>query len=173
MELIVACDETGLIGDGRTMLWHIPEDLKRFKELTTNHIVVMGRKTYDSLPSSPLPNRINVVISRIIEPVIDISQNLYIANEPDARQILRDLTVKHPFKKIYIIGGGEIYDMFFYNCTKFHITIVSYHNKTNREGCSNGVRFRYLGELKKQIYESDVYVSRNKEFSYQYKTYVV
>jgi len=63
ISIIVAVAENGIIGDKNTLLWHISEDLRRFKALTTGHPVVMGRKTFESL-GRPLPNRRNVVISR-------------------------------------------------------------------------------------------------------------
>ena len=63
VSIIVAVAENGTIGDRNALLWHISEDLKRFKALTTGHPVIMGRKTYESL-GRPLPNRTNVVLSR-------------------------------------------------------------------------------------------------------------
>ena len=63
ISIIVAVVNNGVIGGGNTLLWHISEDLKRFKALTTGHPVVMGRKTFESL-GRPLPNRTNVVVTR-------------------------------------------------------------------------------------------------------------
>jgi hypothetical protein len=68
-ELIVAMNEEGVIGitdaSGRQKIpWHLPEDLQHFKEKTSGHIVVMGRKTFDSLPNGPLPNRLHIVLTR-------------------------------------------------------------------------------------------------------------
>lgn len=57
IKLIVAHDENRVIGNEGKIPWNIPEDLKNFKKLTTGHVVVMGRKTWDSLPKKPLPNR--------------------------------------------------------------------------------------------------------------------
>lgn len=173
MEIIVACDENGLIGDGQNMPWHVPEDMRLFRELTTNQIVVMGRKTYDSLPVRPLPNRINVVIRRIGEPVIDVSQNLYIANEPDARAILGRLRSEFPHKRICIIGGSQIYTMFFNECKKFHITLISGHIQSP----DMNVFFENFKELRENTneymltYQSDIYESRNKPYKYRYHIY--
>ena len=63
ISVIVAVAQNGIIGGDNALLWHISEDLKRFKQLTGGHAVVMGRKTFESL-GRPLPNRRNVVISR-------------------------------------------------------------------------------------------------------------
>jgi hypothetical protein len=63
MNLIVCFNQKNVIGAKNAIPWHLPSDLKRFKHLTQGHIVVMGRKTYESLPVKPLPNRINIVIT--------------------------------------------------------------------------------------------------------------
>ncbi|HMH64254.1 MAG TPA: dihydrofolate reductase, partial [Rhizomicrobium sp.] len=62
--LVVAIAQNGVIGKKGAIPWHISEDMKRFKALTIGHTVVMGRKTWDSLPRKPLPGRINVVVTR-------------------------------------------------------------------------------------------------------------
>ena len=62
--LVVAIAQNGVIGKDGLIPWHISEDMKRFKALTLGHTVVMGRKTWDSLPRKPLPGRINVVVTR-------------------------------------------------------------------------------------------------------------
>src|SRR3989338_7713715 len=65
ISIIAAVGENRELGKGGKLLWQIPEDMKRFKKLTTGHVVIMGRKTFESLPKKfrPLPNRINVVIT--------------------------------------------------------------------------------------------------------------
>jgi len=63
ISIIVAISKNYAIGKNNELLWHIPEDLKHFKELTTNKVVIMGQKTFESLPIKPLPNRINIVIT--------------------------------------------------------------------------------------------------------------
>lgn len=173
MELIVACDPSGVIGDGNTLLWHVPEDSKHFREITSHHIVVMGRKTYDSLPICPLPNRINVVVSRVSEPIVDEHTNLYIANYHDVRRILHTLSTKHPEKCIFIIGGSDIYDLFFYQCNRFHITII---RGVTIEPEKQYSVFGYLKDLRENeyicTYEGDISESRRKPYTYQYITYV-
>ena len=63
IKILVACDENGVIGKNNQLIWHLPADLKRFKNLTTGHVIIMGRKTYESI-GKPLPNRTTIVISR-------------------------------------------------------------------------------------------------------------
>jgi len=179
MELIVACNENGLIGDGKNIPWHVPEDLKRFKELTTNNILVMGRKTYDSLPgSSPLPNRIHIVISHVVKPIINEDKTVYITHYYHAMNILRKLHIFHPYKRVYIIGGSQIYKLFFDQCTKFHITVISSElNKSPDVDKSENVFFENWkditsnSELFPLVYQSDIYKSRNTQYFYQYFTY--
>ena len=62
--LVVAIADNGVIGKDGAIPWHISDDLKRFKALTMGHTIVMGRKTWDSLPKKPLPGRVNVVVTR-------------------------------------------------------------------------------------------------------------
>lgn len=180
MELIVACNENGLIGDGKTIPWYVPEDLKRFKELTSNHILVMGRKTYDSLPgSAPLPNRIHVVISRVFEPQVNDDKTVYISHYIDAMNTLQKLRILYPHKKVYIIGGSQIYSLFFDQCIRFHITVVSCNApvKSPEVDESKNVFFENWKDIKTTpemyslVYQSNIYESRNKQYSYQYFTY--
>jgi len=65
ISIIAAIAKNNVIGKDNDLIWHISEDLKRFKKLTSGHSIIMGRKTYESLPFKPLPNRKNIVISRI------------------------------------------------------------------------------------------------------------
>ena len=64
MDLVVAMTTNGIIGKASGLPWHIPEDLKHFRLLTQGSVVVMGKKTYNSLPAGPLKNRMNVVLTR-------------------------------------------------------------------------------------------------------------
>ena len=115
ISLIVAVAEDGAIGDKGNLLWHLSSDLKRFKAITTGHTIIMGRKTYDSLPNGALPNRRNIVISRQLkslkdaEVYSDIDEALKATSDEDT---------------VYIIGGGEIYNKTFPRADELHITLV-------------------------------------------------
>lgn len=100
LSIIVAVAENGVIGDKNTLLWHISEDLKRFKAITSGHPVVMGRKTYDSL-GRPLPNRHNVVITR--------QEGLQIAGCSVVHSLEESLRLLEGEEEIFIIGGAQIY----------------------------------------------------------------
>ena len=97
--IIVAKSNNGIIGKDGDLPWRIPEDLKRFKRLTTGNIVVMGRKTYDSI-GRPLPNRKNIVISR--------NTSLKIEGV-EVEQDLIDVLKRNREENVYVIGGGQIY----------------------------------------------------------------
>ena len=102
INIIVAYDKNNAIGKDNKLVWRQSNDLKRFKLLTTDQIVVMGRKTYDSIGRA-LPKRINIVISRNN---IDID-NVKIINSIDLKEVIKEsIDLK---KEIFILGGGEIY----------------------------------------------------------------
>ena len=77
MYLIVAFNKQNVIGFNNTIPWYIPEDLQNFKRLTNNHIIVMGRKTFESFPNGPLKNRIHVVITNQTEYSESNNENIY------------------------------------------------------------------------------------------------
>ncbi len=115
ISLIVAVSEDGAIGDKGNLLWHLSSDLKRFKAITTGHTIIMGRKTYDSLPNGALPNRRNIVISRQLKNLKDAE--VY-SDIDEALQATADEDI------VYIIGGGEIYKRTFPHAEELHLTLV-------------------------------------------------
>lgn len=115
ISLIVAVAEDRAIGDKGNLLWHLSSDLKRFKAITTGHTIIMGRKTYDSLPNGALPNRRNIVISRQLKSLKDAE--VY-SDIDEALKATSDEDI------VYIIGGGEIYKKTFPRADELHITLV-------------------------------------------------
>lgn len=109
---IVATDINGCIGKAGQMPWHIPADLKRFRELTEGDVVVMGRKTFDSLGCKSLPNRFNIVLGSKLS--FD-DQYLNDMNLIFSHSLLNSMTCAatyakaHGLANIWIIGGAEIY----------------------------------------------------------------
>lgn len=112
--LVVAVAGNGVIGKEGAIPWHISEDLKRFRALTTGHTVVMGRKTWDSLPRKPLPNRTNVVVTR----------------QPDwqAEGAVRAASLTQAVEgapgPVFVIGGAEIYALALPLATRIELTEV-------------------------------------------------
>lgn len=98
--MIAAVAENFALGKDNELVWHLPDDFKRFKQLTTNHYIIMGRKTFESFPK-PLPNRTHVIITRQQDYKADGC--LVVANLADA------LAMVPKDENAFVIGGGEIY----------------------------------------------------------------
>jgi dihydrofolate reductase len=105
---IVAVSENGIIGKNNELLWHIAEDLNYFKKRTTGKILIMGRKTFDSL-KKPLPKRFHIVISRSAGQ--SSNENVkFVSSISEAYQVAEKLTLSGQWpEEVMIIGGGEIY----------------------------------------------------------------
>ena len=112
LALIAAIARNRGIGVGGQLPWHLSDDLKRFKRLTTGHAVLMGRKTYESI-GKPLPNRRNVVLSRRPVPGIETYATI-----PAALSALKDE------EWVFVIGGGEIFSLLLEKADKLYLTIV-------------------------------------------------
>lgn len=115
VSIIVAKSKNGVIGVGNKLPWNLPIDLKRFKELTTGNVVIMGRKTYESI-GKPLPNRINIVITR--------NKDFSVPGVLTAKSLQNALLKAGGEKDIFIIGGGEIYRQSISYSDKMYITEV-------------------------------------------------
>jgi dihydrofolate reductase len=107
VSLIVAMDSNRGIGKNNDLMWHLPVDMNFFKETTKNQIVVMGRKNYDSIPEKyrPLPNRLNVILTRNKD---FKAENCLVFNSLNE---CLDYFRNDEDRKVFIIGGGEIYKM--------------------------------------------------------------
>jgi dihydrofolate reductase len=120
--LIVAIAENNIIGGDNKLLWHLPADMKYFKNLTSQNIIIMGRKTYDSI-GKPLPNRDNIVISRDKKLQLEgcyMAHSLEVALEIAKR--INDELGNEVQKKVYIIGGEQIYKLSMDIAQKLYIT---------------------------------------------------
>ena len=115
---MVAMAENFAIGRGGSVPWKYPSDMKFFQQKTTGHVIVMGSRTWDSLPRKPLPNRLNVVLTRrsvdSCPPGV-----LYVNNVQSVISLSKYLS-----KDLYIIGGGEIYDSFRNHIDQWVITEI-------------------------------------------------
>lgn len=157
---IVAVDENFGIGFNGDLLEHIPEDLKHFKELTSGHTVVMGRKTWDSLPKKPLPNRHNLVITK--------DPSIYeLTNEVQfytLRQI-EVLMLKNKNVNYFVIGGGQIYEKLLPICDKVYLTKIM----VSHENVDTYFPNIELMDNWKCIEQSEI--KQYNDISYQFKTY--
>lgn len=120
MIAIVACSSNWVIGAGGKIPWKVSEDMKFFKETTSGHIVIMGRKTFESI-GVPLHNRINYVLTSQIVP--SPYNNLrFINNINEIRYTLKD---EDRSKKIFLCGGAEIYEQFLPYCYEILLSVIN------------------------------------------------
>ena len=124
VSIIVAIAENGAIGANNDLLWRLPNDMKRFKALTTGHTIIMGRKTFESLPKGALPDRVNVVITK--------NSAASFGN----CEIFTDLNVAIDHYKdedeLFVIGGASIYNQVMTFTEKLYITRV-HHSFENAD----------------------------------------
>ncbi|MFI1771930.1 dihydrofolate reductase [Thalassobellus citreus] len=116
LTIIVAAAENDAIGKGNKLIWHLSDDLKRFKALTNGHHIIMGRKTFESFPK-PLPNRTHVVITRQTD--YKVPEGVIVVNSLEAA-----IDVTKNELQPFIIGGGEIYKQAMHIATKIELTRV-------------------------------------------------
>ncbi len=117
LSALVAMDVNRVIGKQNQLPWHLPADLKHFKELTTGHIIIMGRKTHVAI-GKPLPNRINVILTR--DKTFNAPHCLVVNSLEEALQC----SASHEPKEIFIIGGADIYRQFLPYIQRIHLTVV-------------------------------------------------
>tara|TARA_Y100001970_G_C14182451_1_gene830603 strand:+ start:201 stop:686 length:486 start_codon:yes stop_codon:yes gene_type:complete len=115
IHLIWAQDINGGIGKEGRLPWYISEDLKKFKETTLNSTIIMGRKTWNSLKIQPLPKRRNIVLST--------KSNLDVETYNSITECINNLK-KEKLKKVFVIGGSQIYKEFYDFSSHLHITLV-------------------------------------------------
>lgn len=155
-EIVLAMDEDGLIGINNKLPWNIPEELQFFKRLTTRNVVIMGRKTYDSI-GKPLPNRENIIITKDTRRELGkkfhelVSQGIFDEDlgelglkllEEEKLGIRRILIEKvktyieignRMGKRVFIIGGKSIYEHFLPEANILHISTINGQFKTNTD----------------------------------------
>jgi len=113
---IAAMAKNRVIGNGNAIPWHIPDDFKFFKQTTMGGILLMGRKTFESI-GHPLPGRVTVVLSRASVPVAETENLFWISDISELEKIA-------PERKIFVAGGAEIYRQFLPHCAELFLTSV-------------------------------------------------
>jgi dihydrofolate reductase len=129
VSFVVARARNGVIGKDNGIPWRIPEDMRHFKAITMGKPVIMGRKTWDSLPKKPLPGRSNIVLTRDTD---FVAQGALVAHSAEnALAMAQDIASGkilaanfQPADEIAIIGGAEIYAAFLPYATRIHLTEI-------------------------------------------------
>lgn len=159
LSIIAAISENNVIGKDNKLLWHLPEDLKRFKTLTTGHTIIMGRKTFESL-GKVLPNRKHIILTR--------DMNYRVDNE--AVEIIHDISEVQNYiedkEENFIIGGAIIYSQLIDKAQKMYITMI--HKKYDGDAY-----FPKIKEEEWKIVEKEQGIKDEKNpFDYEFITYV-
>lgn len=153
INIIVAMSKNRVIGKNNSLIWHLPNDLKRFKKLTSNNTVVMGRKTYESI-GKPLPNRRNIVITR--------NKNLKIKGCDIVNSIEEAFLLCN--NNCFVIGGSEIYKESLKYADKIYLTIIN----MNFEG---DAFFPEIGKEWFKVSKIDNYSDSKNKYNYSYIEY--
>jgi len=153
ISIIVAIADDFAIGLNNDLLCHLSDDLKRFKSITTGHQIIMGKRTYESLPKRPLANRTNIVISDNRNDQFDGCVTVYSIEEA-LEQCGQD--------ESFIIGGGSIYNQFLPFANKLYLTVI--HHKFNADTYFPVVHYDEWNE----IYSEEHPENEDNPFDYTY-----
>lgn len=115
LSLIAAMASNRVIGNNNALIWHLPEDLKHFKTLTSGHHIIMGRKTFDSI-GRPLPNRVNIVVSR--------NNNLQVPGAFVVGSLKEGIQKAAADKQPFIVGGALLYEAALPFVTDMYLTVI-------------------------------------------------
>lgn len=159
LSIIVAIAKNNVIGKDNKLIWHLPEDLKRFKKITTGHTIIMGRKTFESL-GRVLPNRKHIVLCNDAQLNID-DKNVEIINSVDKLE-----KYENSENENFVIGGASIYKLLLPKTNKLYITRI------NQE-FEGDVYFPEINESEWKIVEQEKGIKdENNPYDYEYITYV-
>ena len=156
--IIVAAAENDAIGKNNDLIWSLPDDLKRFKKLTSGHCIIMGRKTYDSFPGL-LPNRKHIVISKKSDRNFP-DEVIVVNNFEDA------VKATNEDENPYVIGGGQIYNLALKYCDIIELTRV--HEKFEADTFFPKINKNEWKLTNEEKHDKD---ERHK-YSFTYKTYL-
>ena len=155
--MIAAVAENNALGKDNELVWHLPNDFKRFKTLTSGHHIIMGRKTFESFPK-PLPNRTHIIITR--------QKNYQAEGCIIVDSIEKALSICPKDEDSFIIGGGEIYTLGLAYTDKIEITRVH----------SSFEAVTYFPEINKKDWKLEKYEFNEKDekhkYDYTYETYI-
>lgn len=157
LTLIVATAENNAIGKDNKLIWHLSDDLKRFKSLTSGHHIIMGRKTFESFPK-PLPNRIHIVITR--QENYKVPEGIIVVNS-----LLDALDAAKSDPQPFVIGGGEIYKQAMPLASKIELTRV--HHTFEADTFFPEIDTSVWKEIAKTFHSKD----EKNEYDFSFLTY--
>jgi len=155
LSIIVAADRNNVIGKDNALIWHLPNDLRFFKEKTTGHAIVMGRRTFDSV-GKPLPNRRNIIITRNTDFKVDGCE---VVTSLEAA-----LALLNPQDENFIVGGEEIYRQALPLADRVYLTRIDHEFEGDRH-------FPDLGPEWQLLEESDGIVDAKNLFAHSFLTF--
>ncbi|MNJ92960.1 Dihydrofolate reductase [compost metagenome] len=153
--IVVAISENNAIGKDNQLLWHLPADLKHFKNKTTGKTIIMGRKTYDSI-GKPLPNRRNIVITR--------QRGLQLAGIEVVNSLEEAISICKADEEVFIIGGAEIYRQALPLVHKIELTRV------HQEFEADAFFPELASETWKEVWKEDHLPDEKNKFAYTFST---
>lgn len=171
MEAIIAVNKKNIIGANNKIPWYVPEDLQYFRQKTQHHIIIMGRKTFDSFPKGPLPNRTNIVLTREPEKYSHLEEqyrNLLFRNIDEISVTIQELKKEDSKKKVFVIGGTQIYEEFFPEYEKIHITEI--HSEEEGDAKNPFTNQKLITNFYSILEKSNVKTSKNN-ITFQHITY--
>jgi dihydrofolate reductase len=155
--IIAAIAENNALGKDNQLIWHLPADLKRFKKVTLNHHIIMGRKTFESL-GKPLPNRTTIIITR--------NKNYTVEGCIIVNSLQEALNAAKKDENPYILGGAEIYRQAIKIADKLDLTFV--HHKFEADAFFPIIDSNIWKEETRENFEKDV----NNKYNYSFATYL-
>ncbi len=158
ISLIASVGKNRELGRGNELLFKIPEDMKMFKEKTTGHVVIMGRKTFESIGRA-LPNRVNIVVTRTLNLKPQTSDLKFVSSIEEAIELAKTLESPPAGGEIFVIGGAQIYEQALPFADKLYLTVV---NKTVGDA---DAFFPDYSEFKTVLFERQ---SRDQNYSYTF-----
>ena len=166
LTIIAAAAENNALGKDNDLVWHLPDDFKRFKTLTSGHFIIMGRKTFESFPK-PLPNRTHVIITRQKDYPVPEGCIVVESIEDAIKIAVTASGVEKPEnEEVFIIGGGEIYKQSINIANKIELTRV--HTEVEADTFFPEIDENYWKLIEEEYHPKD----EKHQFDFTYLTYI-
>ena len=158
ISIVAAVGDNLAIGKSNNLPWHLPADLKHFKQLTTGHAVVMGKRTFESLPNGPLPNRKNIILTSVMSE--GVNEGYFEADSMEDALFL----CEHE-EQVFIIGGETLYKQWIDKVDSMYITWI--HKKFCADTYFPEINFENWEEVSREDHDAD----EQNIYSYSFSIY--